>query len=162
MLCAKIELGIANGLSTDQLLLVFEQCNGKKLWHVCGLFTDACTCTCICGLFLRLHLCLYLHLHWVYTGLHVSAGFYCVCTCVAFVFTPALHLRLHRCSHAACFAMVLHLGCTCVCMLCPIRVSEGDVGESALALAPACCGVSLWFSPAVASLVTASSRVALF
>ena len=26
-------------------------------------------------------------------------------------------------------------------MLCPIRVSEGDVEESAFALAPACCGV---------------------
>ena len=136
-------------------------CCGKNLWHVCDLFSNVCTCTCICGLFLRLQLRLHLRLHWVCTGLHVSAGFHCVCTCVAFVFTPALHLRLQWCCHAASVAMVLHLGCTCVCMLRPIRVSEGDVEESALALAPACCGVSLWFLPAVASLGTTSSRVAL-
>ena len=76
-----------------------------------------CVFACLCmSLPLRLHLCCFC----VYTG---------------------LHLHLHRCSHAACFALVLHLGCTCACMLCPIRVSEGDVEDSALALAPACCGV---------------------
>ena len=143
------------------MVVITIKCCGKNLWHVCGLFSNACTCTCICGLSLWLHLGLYLRLHCAYTGLRVSAGFHCVCTCVAFVFTPTLHSRLHRCSHDACFAMVLHLGCTCVCMLCPIQVSEGDVEESALALAPACCGVLLWSSLVVASLGTTSSQVAL-
>ena len=101
-------------LPNDITLFSGPVCCGKNLWHVCGLFSNACTCTCICGLSLRLHLCLHLRLHWVCAGLHVSAGFHCVCTCVAFVFTPALHLRLHWCCHAASFAMVLHLGCTCV------------------------------------------------
>ena len=52
-------------------------------------------------------------------------------------FDLCLHLRCH----AARFAMILHLGCTYVCMLCPLQFSEGDVEESAFALAPACCGV---------------------
>ena len=95
---------------------------GKKLWHVCSLLTYAYTCTCTCRLFLRLQLCVHLRLHWVCTGLHVSAGFHCVCTCVAFVFTPALHLHLHWCCHAASVAMVLHLGCTCVCIVAPALV----------------------------------------
>ena len=90
-------------------------CCGKNLWHVCSLFSNACTCTCICGLFLRLQLPLHLRLHWVCKGLHVSAGFHCICTCVASVFTPALHLRLRWCCHAARFAVVLLLGCTCPC-----------------------------------------------
>ena len=135
-----------------------DLCCGKKLWHVCSLLTYACTCTCTCRLFLRLQLHLHLRLDWVCTGLRVSACcFHCICTCVAFVFTPALHLHLHWCCHAASIAMVLHLGCTCVCMLRLIRVLEGDVEESALALAPAYCGVLLWFSPAVALLGTALS-----
>ena len=131
---------------------------GDLLWEkAVARLTYACTCTCTCRLFLRLQLRLHLHLHRACTGLHVSAGFHCVCTCVAFVFTPALHLCLQWCCHAASVAMVLHLGCPCIGMLCLIRVSEGDVEESALALAPACCGVSLWLPPAVASLGTASS-----
>ena len=122
--------------------------------------TYACTCTCTCRLLLRLQLRLHLRLHWVCTGLHVSAGFHCVCTCVAFVFTPALHLRLHWCCHAASVAMVLHLGCTCVCMLCPIRVSEGDVEESAFALTPACCGVRGQMLVSTTTLVSACDCIA--
>ena len=115
---------------------------GDLLWEkAAARLTYACTCTCTCRLFLRLQLRLHLRLHWVCAGLHVSAGFHCVCSCVAFVFTPALHMRLQWCCNAANIAMVLHLGCTCVCMLCPIRVSEGDIEESAFALVPACCGV---------------------
>ena len=140
-------------------------CNGKKLWHVCGLFTDACTCTCICGLFLRLHLCLYLHLHWVYTGLHVSAGFYCVCTCVTFVFTPALHLHLHwRCHGCLLCSRVCTWVAPVLECLVPSEFRKETLKNPHLLwhlLAVVCVGrcwfrLRLWFPPAIALLGTAS------
>ena len=75
---------------------------------------------CICRLPLRLHLC-------------------CVCvhTCIA----PMFALVLPCCSPCNGVALGLHL---CLNALF-FRVSEGDVEGSAFALAPACCGVLLWF-----------------
>ena len=88
--------------------------------------------------------------------------FHCICTCVVFVFTPALHLHLYWYCHAACFALVLHLGCTCVRILCPICIVEGDLEESAFALAPACFGVH-WYMllVAIACSCTCAAAVVL-
>ena len=100
-----------------------------------------------------LHQYVHLHLHpWIVSAVALAFAlcvdvFACVCmiaaicTCVAFVFTSALHLHLHWHCHAVCFAPVLHLGCTCVRMICPICIAEGDLEESAFALASAHFGV---------------------
>ena len=144
---------------------------GDLLWEkAVARLTYACTCTCTCKLFLRLQLRLRLRVHWVCTGLHVSAGCHYVCNCVAFVFTPALHLRLHwRChGRLLCSRVCTWVAPVLECLV-PCEFRKETLKNPHLLwhlLAVVCVGrcwfrLRLWFPPAIASLGTASPRVAL-
>ena len=103
-------------------------------------------------------------------GFACVCGFHCVCSCVAFVFTPALHLRLHWRRHGrllcsrVCTWVALVLEC-----LVPSEFWKETLKNPHLLwhlLAVVCVGrcwfrLRLWFPPAIASLGTASPQVAL-
>ena len=111
-----------------------------------------------CGTF---DLCLHLHLHLqAVSAVAITFAFACALGVYRSACICRLHSRLHSCCHAARFAMALHLGCACVCMLCPIRVLEGDVEGSAFALAPTCCGVRGQMLVSTSTLVSACDCIA--
>ena len=151
-------------------LLDVTEFYGKKLWHVCGLFIQ----------------CLHLHLHLrIVSAVAIVFAFAFALGVYRFACVCRFPLRLHLCCVcvytciALAFALVLPccLLCNGVALglhLCSVCFVPSEFRKETLKnphllwhlLAVVCVGrcwfrLRLWFPPAVASLGTASSRVAL-
>ena len=93
-----------------------------------------CVCTCIC-------------MGWIQVCRCLHDCFHCVCTCVVFVFTPALHLRYT----GMAIPLALHWCCTWVAPVLECLVSSAFWKETLRnlhllwhLLAVVCMGICCW------------------